>query len=87
MYRVAILNLKVNPYIPMKREKILSHLCLYDSRHPNFKMGDLGKECNYSCNNCYHGAAELAAYILKMEMKIDRIEEIIEDLTEHLQLH
>lgn len=50
----------------MENELILSKLCYYDPRNPDYdkENGERKKDCY--CDNCFYGRTPLAEYILKL---------------------
>lgn len=55
----------------MKKEEILSNLCYYNSRNPDFiKNVNEGEPIEDNegcfCDNCFYGRTKMAEYILKL---------------------
>lgn len=50
----------------MEKETILSRLCYYDPRNPNYdkENGERKKECY--CDNCFYGRTPMAEYLLQL---------------------
>lgn len=62
----ATCTLAKNQITPVEKESLLSKLCWYDPRNPNYdkENGEQKKDCH--CDNCFYGRASLAENILKL---------------------
>jgi hypothetical protein len=50
----------------MEKEQILTNLCIYDKRHPDYDIGlENDREDVCYCDNCFYGRHQLANELLK----------------------
>jgi len=54
----------------MDKETILSKLCYYDPRNPNYDQENGDKKNPCFCDNCFYSRAPLAEYILELLNKL-----------------
>lgn len=61
----------------MEKDYILSQLCFYDNRNPEYVEDGIKKDDCY-CDNCFYGRTVLAEEILRLK---EAIEKAIQSLT------
>lgn len=57
----------------MTEQEILSNLCYYDKRNPDYdaENGEKPKDCY--CESCFRGQTKMAEYILELKSQIEKL--------------